>query len=502
MAQPFSNGVLGPSLGNVGTIYGGFNPGAPFASPPPTVSMLERGLNLGTVVGEKQAGIIDSLSPQAQANLYSSAAQMNPVMNPAITVTSGYRPARAEVFSSHPTREAVDIRNRGLSPEQQADIVSGLRAGGFAQVGVVGPGQSRAFDPHVHANMPDVFADDYVSHGVPFSSQPRAIQNALTQEFAVPQAKPTATDLPSYSQAKAALPAPVAAGPVTAALDATPATPVEAAKQQAAAVEQSRTAVVEDAQANVAKEMQRSALGLGGVSPLDNFGPATAVQTRDVTAPASSASPAPLGAVEGPFGLGNLEVPGLAPQATPTVTNVSPQVSQAPPTVQAPQIQGQSTATGLSFVDSLAPAQQAAIEAMGLGPASAGFSYGYSPMGGVAAVHANAPDHVKAAATGPGLLGALGIGPMGQQAVARTALGIAGGLIGGPIGGVLGIPGGGFLGGLAARTLGNRASASISGRSSGSSGSGNRGSSGSAGIGGTGRGGAADRESAGSSNRG
>ena len=526
MANPFSTGVLGPAFGNMGGILGSFNPTSPFAGGPPTVSMLERGLNLGTVVDEKAPGLIGSLSPNAQAGLYTAAAAMDPIANPGITVTSGYRSAKPGAFSSHPTREAVDVRNRGLSNAQQADVVRGLRAAGFTEVGVVNPGQSKSFGSHIHANTPGTFNTGYVSHGVPLSSQPEAIRNAITQEMAVPQAKPDLPGaLPSYSQARAALSGPVPAGPIGAALNAQPATPVEQAKQAAARSQQDRVAAVEEAQQNVAREQAASALGIPGVtSPLDNFGPARSVQTQSVQAPAPAVGVGALGPVEGPFDIGTLDMPSLAPQGPVTIDQV--QTQQAPPTVQqAPQVsaapqqgtiaapsvaapaQGAIGSTvgrqGVSTVTGLAPSIERAIQGMGLGPAAAGFSYGYSPMGGVAAVHANAPEAVQAAATGPGLLGALGIGPKGQERVARTALGVIGSVIGGPALGALGVPAAGFLSGLATRGIGKRASAAVTGQASrGGSSSGRGGSGGSAGVGGTGRGGAADREGAGMSDRG
>ena len=438
-----------------------------------------------------------------------------------LNVVSGYRSQanqdrlrernpNAARNSRHTKRDAIDVTPTPDTRANRAAVAAQAAINGFQGFGSYGPkGIS-------HIDMGP--ARSWGS----FNPDEQATIDYARNVGAIPSPNPARNAVPSYSQAQAALTGPVAAGPIGAALNAQPATPVERARQDAAKAQQERVAAVEEAQQNAVREQAASALGIPGVtSPLDNFGPVRDVPAQSTTAPSPAIGIGALGPVEGPFGLGTLEAPSVAPQGPVTIDQVpaAPQAQQtAPPTVQqAPQVsaapavaapaQGTIGSTagrqGVSTVTGLAPAVERAIQGMGLGPASAGFSYGYSPMGGVAAVHANAPEAVQAAATGPGLMGALGISPKGQERVARTALGVIGGLIGGPALGAIGVPASGFLSGLAARGLGKRASASVTGQTSrGGSSSGRGGSSGSAGVGGTGRGGAADREGAGMSDRG
>lgn len=186
--------------------------------------------------------------------------------------------------------------------------------------------------------------------------------------------------------------------------------------------------------------------------------------------------------------------PAPPPQAAPAPVQASPPPQQsapppsapppsapppsAPPASTGPAVSGQGIASSIGPVDIAAqnasmssPGTYEAPEGFVAGlpesyvnsaremgiTAPPGFDIGYSPYGtGFANVHQNAPEHVKTAATGPGVLGMSEIGrsierglaDKASKAAGQMAGRIGGAALGGLVGGPVGALGGGLVGGM------------------------------------------------------
>lgn len=145
--------------------------------------------------------------------------------------------------------------------------------------------------------------------------------------------------------------------------------------------------------------------------------------------------------------------PAPQPVAPAPVTPRTP--PQAPPAVASPAF------GDLPMVSGLAPGIAQSFRNAGLPSPAPGMSYGYSPMGGIATVHQSAPEHVQAAATGPGVFGAIDrdtktdIGSKVERGLANATLGFGGRMAGGIVGGMAGSLVGGPVGGLVGAGVGS-----------------------------------------------
>jgi hypothetical protein len=176
-----------------------------------------------------------------------------------------------------------------------------------------------------------------------------------------------------------------------------------------------------------------------------------------VQAPAAPAAPTP----SAPTGIAS------APPAAASVGIGSMAAPQAPAAGIASAYQGGFSGRTVPGLDSTTANLAGA---MGIGAAPSGMSLGYSPVGsGFSYVSDSAPSHVQAAASGPGLFGAMnrdfggqfgsglenGLSGFGSSFTGRTGGAVAGGLagaaFGGPIGGLAGAALGGIAGGAGQR---------------------------------------------------
>ncbi len=126
-------------------------------------------------------------------------------------------------------------------------------------------------------------------------------------------------------------------------------------------------------------------------------------------------------------------MPAPAPVTPPTTVAPAPPATPPAPTQRAPTT-APSGLTDRSFVPGLAPGVRSAIEAMNPGQPESGMAFGYGAGGTLAQVSVNAPDHVQAAATGPGVFGLAGKNTPDPSKIGATV----GTAMGGPLGGLMG----------------------------------------------------------------